>query len=159
MLGKNSQQQYWSIYREGLELIEGTEAHQMSLRFSNAGTHNSNNTIYVGSVENPVNPFMVDELVDAEGLPLEPDLMVLEVAKELAKDDREYGILLTRQQAVVLSDFPIWRLWTKEYGENRPAFEADYLAVKAQFPALPDYTDSTTYQQAADWLLAGIKSI
>jgi len=149
----------YSIYSLSKTLIEGTEAAQMREWYPDAGDKNSNNVIFVGTHPTAVNPYIVGDLIDAEGEKLSGDALVLEVAKELAGEARERAIHLTKAEAVRLAKSPLWRLWTKDYGENRPAFEADYLAVKAQFPALPDYTESTTYQQAADWLLAGIKSI
>ena len=149
----------WSIYRISDTLIEGHEANDMLARFPQAGDRQSSNYIFVDSHPNAVNPFIVGDLVDGEGEKLTGEALVLEVGKELAKDVRERAIHLTKSEAIELAKSPIWRLWTKEYGEDREAFEADYLAVKIIFPALPTYNETITYQQAADNLLLGIKSL
>jgi len=157
---------YGSIYRvtdADAEVVEGqelTEAQRMKQRFPNAGHKNSGNYIFAGFLADAINPFNVGDLVNAEGEKLTGDALVLEVGKEMAKDVRDRAIHLSKADAVAMAKSPIWRLWTKDYdAADRTAFEADYLAAKALFPALPAYTVTITYQQAADWLLAGIKSI
>ena len=148
-----------SIYRVSDSLIEGNEAYDMLQRFPKAGDHHSLNYLFASTHPNAVNPFIVGDLVDEEGEKLTGDALVLEVGKELVREPRDSAIHLTKAEATSLSHSPIWRLWTKEYDDNRGAFETDYLAVKAMFPSLPDYTENTTYHQAADWLRAGIESL
>ena len=148
-----------SMYRVSDSLIEGHEAYDMLQRFPKAGDHQSLNYLFASTHPDAVNPFVVGDLVDAEGEKLTGDALVLEVGKELVREPRDRAIHLTKSEASSMAKSPIWRLWTKEYDDDRAAFEADYLAVKAMFPALPEFTENTTYQQAADWLRAGIELI
>ena len=149
----------WSMYRVSDSEIEGTEAYDMLQRFPKAGDHQSLNFIFVSTHPDTVNPFVVGDLVDGEGEKLTGDALVLEVGKELVREPRDRAIHLTKSEASSMAKSPIWRLWTKEYGDDVDAFKADYLAVKVMFPALPAYTNGLTYQQAADMLRTGIESI
>jgi len=159
MLG-NTGRELCSIYDAEQGIIEESECWQLLQRFPKGGMPDQANYIFAGSLDEPVNPFLISNLVDAEGVKLEGDAFVLAVGKELAKDGRAHGILGDKNDIVSLSKSPIWRLWQKQYdADNRAAFEADYLAVRERFPALPEYSETTTFQQAADWLKSGIKSI
>ena len=157
MLGKNSKE-LCSIYEASQGLVENSECWQMLQRFPNGGMPDQANYIFAGSPNAPVNPFLISDLVDEEGVKLEGDAFVLAVGKELAGEDRSRGLLGDKQDIITLSHSPIWKLWQSQYDEeSRAAFEADYLAVREKLPALPEYSENITFQQAADWLRAGIQ--
>ena len=159
MLGNNNKE-LCSIYDAEQGIIENSECWQLLQRFPRGGMPDQANYIFAGSLDEPLNPFLISNLVDAEGLKLEGDAFVLAAGKELSKDGREHGILGDKNDIITLSHHPIWKLWQKHYDEdNRAAFEADYLAVRERFPALPEYSETITFQQAADWLRAGIQSL
>ncbi|GEM_PF-5239198 len=159
MLGNNNKE-LCSIYDAEQGIIEDSECYQLLQRFPKGGMPDQANYIFAGSLAEPLNPFLISDLVDAEGVKLEGDAFVLAVGKELATDGREHGILGDKNDIISLSHHPVWKLWQKQYADdNRAAFEADYLAVRERFSALPAYSETITFQQAADWLLAGIKSI
>ena len=159
MLGNNNKE-LCSIYDAEQGIIENSECWQLLQRFPKGGMPDQANYIFAGSLEEPINPFLISELVDEEGLKLEGDAFVLAVGKELSKDGRTHGILGDKNDIISLSKSPIWLIWQKHYDDdNRAAFEADYLAVKAIFPALPEYNESITFEQAANFLLAGMKTL
>ena len=157
MIG-NTGKKLCSIYSAEFAEVEGSELWRLLQVFPQAGMPDDTNYIIPSSLDDCVNPFLISDLVDAEGLNLEGSALVLAVGKELAKDDRDWAILGEYQQIVTLSSDPIWKLWQKKYEEeDRAAFEADYLKVREIFTALPEYNANITFQQAADWLLAGMR--
>ena len=137
----------WSIYRKEESPVEGTELHDMLQRFPQAGTHNSNNYIFVGCHPEASDPIVVSELTDSEGERLTGDELVLALAVEMLKDARR-PIHLTKGEASALHKHPLWRLWCGTYGEERELFKADWQYVEAMMPGWPAYTATLTYEDA-----------
>ena len=149
-----------SIYSAEFAEVEGSELSRLLEKFPQAGKPDDTNFIIPSSLDDCLNPFIIGEQLDEEGEKLTGVALVLAVGKELVKEGRNWAILGEYQEIITLSNHPIWKLWQKQYtDENRVAFETDYLAVRELFPALPEYSETITFQQAADWLRAGIKSI
>ncbi len=154
----------WSIYHKEQTEIEGSEAWEMLQRFPNAGDHGSDNLIFVGTPNSPVNPILLSDLLDLEGTPISGDALAWTVAQFMGAEDRSLGIFGTKAQLSGLHKHPAWRVWCGNY-ENRPDFEADwnYVAAmvartKPEFSDLwPAYSEEITYTNARVVMLAAIR--
>lgn len=122
------------------------ERDELLARFPMAGTHNSGN--YVFSIEHPnaINPIVVSELLDTEGEPLTPDAMVLTLAVEMIKPERDRAIHINKSEATLLHSHAVWRLWC---GQLEPEqIEDIYNQAKLALPGLPEYSEGMNIEEA-----------
>lgn len=90
--------------------------------------HDDINLVFVENYPEAVNPILVSDMVDEEGVQLEGDDLIAAIASELFADDRTRGIQGTKGQLSQLHKSPQWRLWCGKY-EDKADLEKDHEAV------------------------------
>lgn len=114
--------QLWSIYKSAQIEIEGSEAWQLAQVFPHAACHDGTNTVFVASLDNPENAFVLPsfEYVDQMAL----------AAGQFLYADSPHALQLKKGQALALFKHQMHRLWCGNYAE-RTLFESDYAYTSA----------------------------
>ena len=154
----------WTIHKTAHTLVEGSDAWKLAQLWPSAVSHDGVNTIFVGSLEDAIDPFVLPT-VDEVGEPLPDQLIVLLAAQHLLGDS-ERGMQLTKAQAETLFAQSIHRVWCARYEEgSEEQFRADYQSagefisgVESSI-AWPEFSASLTPLDARQFLLTALEQI
>lgn len=147
----------WSIYKTSQTLIEGSEAWVLSQKYPHAVSHDDTNTVFVESISDTSNSFILPDLDNDDEMAL--------VAAQWLYSESEKGLVLTQGQAERLFTHPAHRLWCAKYEDASSTlsqFKDDYNYVgsflETFYPSIawPPFTEDLTPAQARAIMLQGL---
>ena len=99
-------------------------------KWPSAGSHNSDNYIFVTDPESYTGQIHhIDDIVIEESK-IAIDVIALTVAKWMVADDRSVPIIGSKSQISELHKHPAWRLWCFNYEDSEDQKENDWITLR-----------------------------